>query len=245
MIKRGVLFLLLVLCCPSFGVASPIVADLSQYRIEMDAGFNGTRIFLFGVRNDVGDVIIVIRGPQKDFILRKKEPVMGIWVNSDRMKFFDLPDFYIVATSKPLTDIEQDSLFRQLGIGHEVLFSPPANPMMLGKFQEYSEAFLHYQQKRKLYAKQPLSLQFMGETLFKTVIEFPDTIPPGDYTAEIYLISDGEVTGMQSLPVTVSKSGVDAFLYRYAHQFPTLYGITAIVMALAAGWFAGRLFEKL
>ena len=85
----------------------------------------------------------------------------------------------------------------------------------------------------------------MAETLFKTVIEFPDDIPPGDYTAEIYLISGNEVAGMQSIPIKVVKSGLDAFVYAYAHDHPIFYGISAVVLSLSAGWFVGRDFERI
>jgi len=235
------IFLLMPL--PAF--AAPVVGDLSNYRIDIDSSFNGTRLFLFGARNDNGDVIAVIRGPRKDYIVRKKEEMAGIWVNRDRMRFFGVPDFYAVATSKSLPDIEQTNLFRQLGIGQDNLLSPPFDPKTRANFKDFSDAFLRYQQSRRLYLPKPVSIDFMGETLFKTVIEFPDNIPPGEYTAEFYLVSDGEVVGMQSTPVKVVKSGIDAFLFMYAHDYPALYGITAVVIALAIGWFAGRVFEKI
>src|SRR5580698_5947823 len=60
-------------------LAAPLVADLSNYRIDIDSGFNGTRIFLFGARNDNGDIAVVIRGPQKDYIVRKKKEIAGLW----------------------------------------------------------------------------------------------------------------------------------------------------------------------
>lgn len=241
---RKLLFIACLFIGPAAAHATPLVADMSQYRIEMDASFSGSRIFLFGARNDAGDVLVIVRGPEKDFIVRKKEEIGGIWINRDRMKFFGVPSFYAVAASKPLSDIEQDSLFRQLGIGHDTLFSVPSDPQRFSKFNEFSGAFLKYQYSRRLYMETPRQLSFMGETLFKTVIEFPDNIPPGDYTAEFYLISGGEVVGMQSAPIKVSKSGLDAFLYYYAHERPALYGISAIVLALSAGWFASRVFEK-
>ncbi len=243
MIKR--LLLLLLLAYPTALSASPLVADLSNYRIDMDSSFSGSRIFLFGARNDNGDVIAVVRGPSKDFVVRKKEKIAGIWINSERMKFYDVPDFYAVATSKPLSEIEQAALFRQLGIGQENLLSPPADPKKLEPFKHFSQAFFDYQYGRRLYTGEPGVIQFMGEMLFKTVIEFPDNIPPGAYTAEFYLLSDGEITGMQSTPITVVKTGLDAFLYAYAHQHPALYGLSAIVLALVIGWFTGRLFERM
>jgi len=229
----------IILPLPAYAL-TPLVADLSNYRIDMDAGFNGTRIFLFGARNDNGDVVVVVRGPNKNYMVRKKEEIGGVWVNRERMKFFGVPDFYAIASSKKLSDIEQENLFKRLGIGQENLLSAPGNP----HFSEFSEAFQRYQLERKLYMGEPTKVDFMGETLFKTVVEFPDNIPPGDYTAEIYLISGGDIAGMQSTPIKVVKSGLDALLYGWAHVYPALYGLAAIALALSVGWFADRLFEK-
>lgn len=224
--------------------ATPLVADLSNYRIHMDSGFNGTRIFLFGTRNDSGDIVVAVRGPDKNYIVRKKEPLLGIWINRDRMKFFNVPDYYAIASSKPLDEITEFGTFQKLGIGENQLLKAPSGLNNPEKFKNFSEAFMQYQRSRNLYITNPQPISFMGETLFKTVIEFPDNIPSGDYTAEIYLVSEGDITGMQSTPIKVMKTGVDAFVYNYAHTHPFLYGITAIIIALSAGWLGGRMFEK-
>lgn len=235
--------LTLIVPLPALAV-TPVVGDLTNYRIDIDSGFNGTRIFLFGARNDNGDIVVVVRGPSKDFMVRKKEQIGGIWINRERMKFFDVPDFYAVASSKPLDEIEQTSLFRQMGIGQYNLLTSPPDPKSRANFPQFSDAFLRHQHRRKLYMEDVRPIDFMAETLFKTVIEFPDNIPPGNYTAEIYLVSGGEIVGMQSTPIAVIKSGLDAFLYTYAHQHPAFYGLTAVIVALAAGWFTGRAFER-
>ncbi len=225
--------------------ASPLIADISNYRVEIDAGFNGTRLFLFGARNDNGDVVLVVRGPEKNFTVWKKEKIAGIWVNTDHMVFKNVPDYYIIATSRPL-DVETNALlYKQLKIGKDTLLTPPRNPDMLPKFNDFSKAFFDFQEKRRLYLPKPEEISFMGETLFKTKADFPDTIPKGEYTAEIYLISDGEVTGVQNMPIQVVKSGMDAVIYDYAHHDPLMYGITAVVVALCAGWGVARIFEKL
>ena len=224
--------------------ASPIVADLSNYRIHMDSSFNGTRMFLFGARNDNGDVVVVIRGPEKNYIVRKKEPFMGIWVNSERMKFFNVPDYYVIASSRPLEEIMEFGSFRKLSIGMQHLTTPTIGSRNTEKFQNFSNAFLAYQKSRSLYRADLEPISFMGETLFKTVVPFPDNIPSGEYTAEIYLLSEGDIIGMQSTPIQVMKTGIDAFVYQAAHQYPFLYGISAIIIALSAGWLGSRLFER-
>lgn len=223
--------------------SSPVVADLSNYQIAMDSSFNGTRLFLFGTRNDSGDIVVVIRGEDKNYMVRKKEQVAGVWVNNERMKFYGVPSFYAVASSKPLTAIGENSLFSKLNIGEKFLLTMPEGVSSVEKFDEFGGAFLSHQQEKNLYYTSPENIGFVGETLFKSVIEFSDNIPVGNYTAEIYLISDGEILGMQSIPITVAKSGVDAIIYNYAHNFPALYGFSAIVLAVFAGWFSGRLFE--
>jgi uncharacterized protein (TIGR02186 family) len=230
----------LMLCVP--GQAAPLVADLSNYRIAMDAGFNGTRLFLFGVRNDNGDIVVVIRGPEKNYMVRKKEKIAGFWVNRDRLKFYNVPNYYALASSRPLSDINKSVLFSKLNIGEDNLLNNPSIPDA-ENIREFETAFLNHQRINRLYYTNPDNISFMSETLFKTVIEFSDNIPPGEYTAEIYLMSDGEIVGMQSTPISVVKSGLDAFIYNYAHNSPALYGISSVILALCVGWLAGRLFE--
>lgn len=239
--SRVLFFFLLFFPLPAY--AAPVVADLSNYRIAMDAGFNGTRIFLFGTRNDNGDIVVVIRGEQKDYIVRKKEKFAGMWVNHERMKFYNMPNFYALASSRPLSEINQTALFNKLGIGEENLLIAPSDLTKYEQFNKFKTAFLEHQRNNHAYYTNLEDIGFMGETLFKTVIEFSDNIPAGNYTAEIYLISDGEVVGMQSTPISVVKSGLDAFIYNYAHNSPALYGLSAILLAISAGWFAGKLFE--
>ncbi|NBO19457.1 MAG: hypothetical protein EBV03_09590 [Proteobacteria bacterium] len=234
----------LLLWAPPALAATPVVADLSNYSISIDSSFNGTRMFVFGARNAGGDIVVVVRGPSKHYIVRKKEPIGGVWVNRERMKFYNVPDFYAVASSKPLSDMGDSPLLAQLGIGQDNLLTPPPRTLSSGNFPDFEEAFLRHQQRSRLYSMTPEPVNFMAETLFKTAIDFPDNIPPGNYTAEIYLISDGELVGMQSTPISVVKSGLDAFLFDYAHNHPVFYGLTAVLLALGVGWGAARAFEK-
>lgn len=240
--KLRTLFALLLMALPLPALASPVIADISTYRIDIDANFSGTRLFLFGARNDAGDIVVVIRGPKKDYIVRKKERIGGIWVNKERMKFFEVPNFYYTASSRKLEDIAVDNILSKLGIGQANLLSAPVRNTQ--NFHDFSNAFLRHQQAEKHYAQEVGTVEFMGEMLFKIAIDFPNNIPPGNYTAEIYLLADGQVKGMQSTPIRVVKSGLDAFIYNAAHRAPALYGIASILIALSAGWLASRIFHK-
>lgn len=239
---RTVLALFLLTGTPA--QASPIVADISTYRVAIDAGFTGIRLFIFGARNASGDVVVVIRGPEKTFVVRKKENMGGIWVNRKQFRFSGVPEFYAVASAKPLENLEAEALLKKLGIGSNALLASPEGANALALFPEFSNAFFEYQQKKRLY-QNDVSLSFMGETLFKTTIPFPDTIPKGDYTAEIYLISNGELSGMQTMPIRVEKTGFDAFVADIAQQQPLLYGLLAVLFAACSGMLAAKAFGRL
>lgn len=240
---RSFLLVLLLLLAPALpAAATPVVADISSYRIAMDAGFTGIRLFLFGARNEPGDIFIVIRGPERTFTVRKKERIGGVWVNSQQMPFKRAPEFYALA-STPGSQTNAPYIARMLGIGLENLISSPDRPLEKALFPDFSRAFLRHQQEHKLYNDR-IALSFMGETLFKAVIPFSDNLPKGDYTAEIYLFSDGELAGMQAMPIRVEKSGFDAAVYDLAHSYPVLYGLLAIGLALGAGWLANRIFDR-
>lgn len=238
-------FIFSLILCATPAQAAPVLADMSNYRITMDSTFNGTRLFVFGTREENGDVVVVVRGPTKNYVVRKKREIGGVWVNAERIKLFNTPDFYAIAASRPLHELTQHQhIFSQLQIGQENLFASPFVGEESKTYNEFTQAFIRYQQKQRLYSFQPSPLTFMNETLFKTVIDFPDNIPPGTYNAEIYLLKENTIVGTQTLPIQVGKVGMDAFLYNYAHHRPFFYGLTAVVMALSAGWFAGRIFDK-
>ncbi len=223
--------------------ARPVIADLSLRMIEIDSGFTGTEILLFGARNDAGDIVVVIRGPESSYVVRKKERVAGIWVNKQNIVFNKVNGFYAAATSRPLSELRNDSLLKALEIGMDNLDIKPSYVPMLDE-DEFTQAFLDKQMENRLYSPAIEDVSFIGDTLFRTIINFPENIIRGVYTAEIYLFSDGQLIGMQSTPLVVRKKGFDAFVFDFAYNQPLLYGVMAVIMALVAGWVAGAIFRK-
>lgn len=228
--------------------AKPLVADISQYEIAIDSSFTGAKLILFGARQTAGDVLVVVRGPARDFVLRKKDRVAGIWVNRSAMRMNDIPDYYAVASNKPLEDILPPEMLRVLGIGVQNLpyiLPEPEDELTPAARKDFEAAFIMERMRKRLYTEDVHSLTFMGDTLFKTTLPFPDTTPRGNYTAETYLIYNGQIVGVQSTPLLVAKRGFDAAIYQTAHEYPAIYGILAVLMAISMGWTASALFRRL
>lgn len=237
---------------PCIAVAKPLVASMvagpSSTSVNIDSSFNGTELFLFGARNDPGDIVMVVRGPQDAYVVRKKARVAGIWVNSDQVWFKDVDGFYAIASSRPLKEIRNTSLLNSLGISIDQLSDLLENKIVknvkANQEGEFSTALFNDKQKHRLYPSTIEDISFFGETLFSAVIPFPENIPRGQYIAEIYLFNSGILSGYQSLPITVKKVGMDAFLFDFAYKHSFIYGVSAIILALFGGWAAGTFFRK-
>src|SRR6266567_4329263 len=68
-----------------------VVADLSGHRIAINSGFTGTSVVLFGATEGAGEVIAVVRGPEREMTVWHKGKVAGVWVNSESMTFINVP----------------------------------------------------------------------------------------------------------------------------------------------------------
>ena len=238
---RILLFLLMLCALPL--KAEPILADLSMRQIDINTTFRGADLLLFGARNDAGDIVVVVRGPRQDYVVRKKERIGGIWVNNRKEKFFNVPTFYTIASSRPLQAMENQALMQSYGVGGE--FMDAARMAGDAQKKEFWNALVAHKNAAGLYAVEEGEISFWGETLFKTLLNFPKNIMRGTYLAEIYLFRDGGLSAVQTTPIQVEKIGFEAYVYTLAHQMPLLYGLLAVAIAYLAGWLASTMFRKI
>lgn len=224
--------------------ARPMITDLSERKIDIHAKFTGKELLLYGARVEAGDIVVVIRGPEDNYVVRKKEDIGGIWINTKSVEFEDVPQFYLVASSRNFADIEPETLRRRLGIGFDTIQLHGTGKSASTELNEFQGALLAKLEEQDLLNSEVLTLPLLEGTLFRIRVAFPEKIVSGIYTAEIYSFNDGELRGVQSIPVKVKKVGVEAFIYKAAHKHPALYGISAILIAMLMGWVAASLFRK-
>lgn len=230
--------------------AGSLVTDISSHLISVTSDFTGADLLLFGtVRDDetfkadrFGDIIVVVRGPQRDITVRKKERVAGIWVNTESIELRKVPGFYAAASNRPVNEITNTDTLDRLRIGpNRLVFPTDANKQTAASFKE---AVVRQQGNMELYSSVKQTVHFLGPSLFRTNIHFPANVPVGNYTAEFYLFQDQELISAQSSPIFIKKFGLGRRIFDFAQTYPTLHGIAAIVVALFAGWVASALFRK-
>jgi uncharacterized protein (TIGR02186 family) len=237
--------MLLALLLPFAAAARPIIADLSEDKIYINESFTGKDILLFGARNAPGDIIVVLRGPRSDYTLRRKERVFGVWVNHDQTKFRDVPVYYKIYSTRPLEEIAPEKIRADLRLGFDHIGLVPNRPLDEPSARGFTEAFMERQQRRGLFlVDDRRAVSYKGESLFKVPVSFPDSIPEGEYTAEVYLFMDGQLASVQTIPLSVTRTGFDAVVSRASQQNEVLYGMMAVLSAVALGWLGNHLFKK-
>ena len=223
--------------------AEALVADLTSHLIAISTGFTGASVVLFGATDGPGDVAVVVRGPDRDVTVRRKSRIAGIWVNTQELTFNNVPSFYSVAASRPLNEIVSPATaaFYRLGTSSlEMKAESRAPPEVVGKFRD---ALLRIQQQARLFPTSIGKVNFIGERLFRTTIEFPSNVPTGTYFIEVLLVRDRDVVSGQTTPLVVSKVGIDADVFGFAGRQPGLYGAIAVATAVMAGWLANLPFK--
>jgi uncharacterized protein (TIGR02186 family) len=222
--------------------AADIVADLTSHLIAIGSGFTGASVVLFGAIEPPGDVVAVVRGPSRETTIWRKGKVAGVWVNTESVTFDNVPSFYTVAASRPLDQVlspDAAALYR-IGTANLQLKAASADP---GKVRRFADALIAEQQQGGLFGTSPLKIGFLGERLFRTSIGFPANVPTGSYLVEVFLVHDRDIVGGQTIPLVVSKVGLDAAVSDFASRQSAAYGVIAVVTALVAGWLASLPFR--
>jgi uncharacterized protein (TIGR02186 family) len=239
----GGLLVLSLLCWGSVARAEGLVADLTSHLIAITTGFTGASVVLFGATDGPGDVIVAVRGPEREITVRRKSRVAGVWVNTQQVTFDNLPSFYAVAASRPIADILSPAAatFYRLGIANlKLAASTPAPSVVVDAFRTALE---RTQQEAGLYVERMGKVDFLGERLFRTTITFPANVPTGTYLVEVFLVRDKDIVSGQTTPLVVSKVGVDAAVFEFSTRQPGFYGAIAVVTAVVAGWLASLPFR--
>lgn len=238
------------LLAPPAGHAAQLVADLSRNTVAITTGFVGDNVIFFGAADGPGHIVIVVEGPPEDTIVRRKSRVSGIWINRHSVRFRDAPSFYAVAASGPLEKIVSLRSAQKFRIGAEnlelQLFRHRKSPVSEGEASRFREALIRNQRRAGLFRPNvaKVVLPATGVRLFRTEIFFPSNVPTGAYRVRFLLLQDGFVIQRFERRLLVSKAGLSARVFRFAHQNSIWYGIVAIVLAVVAGWGASWAFGR-
>jgi uncharacterized protein (TIGR02186 family) len=247
--KRLLSFLVCALL-PLSANAQALIADLSSHIIAIETDFHGAELVLFGSIDQKltpeDNLVFVVRGPAQNIIMRQKEQRHGIWMNTQQAIFEEIPSYYAAYSVNPLNDTVPPLLRQRNQLGLYTLDMPvaPNTNTTAAVSQQFRLEILQKKQQDNLYIEKVGTTSFLGDKLFRVPLKFPENVPTGRYTVDTFLLRKGEIVAAQTTPLHISKDGIGAEVFLFAHRHTTLYGLLAVLLAVAVGWGSTTLFKK-
>ena len=244
--KKLLIFLTALFIYKNYIVAKEIImADFSNDKINIDVGFKGAKLLLFGVIDNEGDVVVSVTGPRESINVRRKERKLGVWINTDFKKFYDVPSYYFVAATKPLDQLNADEALRINQIGIQNIRFEGAEEEIKKSRDLWKLGIVDNMIKLGRYIPERGSINISNQRLFKTELNFSSEIIDGEYVVDTLLIKEGNVIAVKRSFINVSRYGLGEKIYTMATEKGLIYGILAVLFALVFGFIANETIRRL
>jgi uncharacterized protein (TIGR02186 family) len=254
--RRLTLTVLIVLAVCSPAAAERLVVSLSNHRVAVTSNFTGEDLVLFGtVEPDNArtplrppyDLAVTVIGPRETMRTRRKERVVGIWINTETREFVRAPSYLAVLSNRPITEIAHPDLLRRLQIGLDNYLMPQRIGSDLGdtaRDDPFRAAFVRLEMEQGLYRESGNAVTFLTPTVFRAAIPLPANVPTGIYSIDVKLFANGALVASTGSALEVIKTGIEQYVADAARDRGLLYGFVTALMALFIGWFGSVVFRR-
>jgi uncharacterized protein (TIGR02186 family) len=254
-----VLLLIVVMSAGSAGAqqaANPegIEIGLSTDTVSITAGFTGANLTIFGALDSADplvsrqgryDVIVVLEGPTRPVVVRRKDRILGMWINTEATTFINVPISYSIATTRMPQDITDQKSYRQLSLGANNIYVEPlekaTDPVTN---DEFTDALRALNKATGLYSERIGGVQFLSQNLFRATLALAPNVPVGTHKARAFLFKNGIFVKETSAQLAIAKSGFEQSIFSFAHDYSLFYGIFAVLAAMLTGWLGSIVFRR-
>jgi uncharacterized protein (TIGR02186 family) len=227
---------------------------ISTNEIAITSDFSGADITVFGAIEGADelllatfayDIVVALEGPRKSSTVRRKERVAGIWINRHSIRFEPIPASYSMSSTRPLADIGNmmELASRDIGINN-IRLVPTGGVGDGSRLTEFREALRRIKQASGMYQRDPTGVQFISKALFRATVRLPANIPVGQHRVRAVLYKNNQFVMERVIPLRVVKTGLEQFIYNFAHVYSLAYGIIAVLLATLTGWLGSVIFRK-
>ncbi len=236
--------------------AERLVSSLSSHIIRITPSFTGTELVLYGIvergaeaprRRGGYDIVATVKGPPETLVVRRKERVLGIWVNTDSRTFVQVPSYLAALSNRPIEAIVPLDVARRLQLGvRRTLLPQQIGPDTADVVREdpFRGAFLRLKDARQLYVEKQSAVNFQTSILYSATIPIPAGVPTGTFNVDLKLFADGALIGSGTEAFDISKFGFEQFVGESAVDHGLLYGLATAAMAVFTGWLASVMFRR-
>jgi uncharacterized protein (TIGR02186 family) len=222
-----------------------LIVDLSRPRVSITSAFHGESMLLFGMFDPPGEIVVVVVGPPGRETVMRKQRVLGLWLNTGRQAFDDVPAYYAIAASQPLQRLLARGSGEILSLEDRLASIKPVGERSPEELAQFRHGLVEVKRSEGLYPAAIGQITVQAGRLFRVELPFPSGLDEGVYEIRTYLLREGKIVAAVSRPLPVGKVGFSAQLAGWAANDGALYGAGAIFMALLVGWAGGSVMRRL
>jgi uncharacterized protein (TIGR02186 family) len=236
------------------GNPETIQIGLSTDRIAITADFSGADLTIFGALENADplinrqgryDVIVVLEGPARPVVVRRKDRILGVWINAESKTFINVPVSYSVATTRAMQDITDQNNFRQMSLGADNLYIEPldrlADPTTI---EAFTIALRQVKKSTGLFSERIGGVQFLSQNLFRATLTLAPNVPVGTHKARAFLFRNGMFIRESSAQLAILKSGFEQSVFTASREHGFFYGLFAVGLAMVTGWLGRIVFRR-
>jgi uncharacterized protein (TIGR02186 family) len=231
-----------------------IEIGLSTDKVSITSDFTGADLTIFGALDNADplisrqgryDVIVVLEGPARPVVVRRKDRILGMWINTNAETFLNVPISYSVATTRMMQDITDPKNFRQLALGAANIYMEPENKSARPTtIEEFTLALRERKKATGLYNERIGGVQFLSQSLFRATLQLAPNVPVGTHKARAFLFRNGIFIKETSAQLAIVKAGFEQSIYDVSKDYGFFYGIFAVSLAMLTGWLGRLVFRK-
>ena len=231
-----------------------IQIGLSTDHVILTAGFSGADLTIFGALENTDpllarqgryDVVVVLEGPARQVVVRRKDRVLGMWINTKSETFVNVPISYSLATTRMPQDITDPVSYKRLSLGANNIHLEPLDPRQSPvTIQEFTDALRDRKQATTLYSANYGGVQFLSSNLFRATLKLAPNVPVGTHKARAFLFRSGQFIRESSAQLSILKSGFEQWIFRASRLHGFFYGVAAVAVAMLVGWLGRLIFRR-
>ena len=239
------------------GARESVQADVSARNVAVTSSFSGIEIVIFGAvdnsqqpspESGYYDVLIVVEGVPGRAVVRRKNNIAGLWLNTSSATFDLVPSYYAIGSTRPIDEITSVEFRAAHGVGFQHLRFTPAfgqtQALSTEDLKQFRRAVVRLKEKQGLYIQDNFRVAFIGKSLFRATIELPANVTVGPFETRVYLFHEEKLLSQYTVRLNLEREGLERHLHRFAFGYPSLYGLMTVTIAVAAGFLASTMFRR-
>jgi uncharacterized protein (TIGR02186 family) len=186
------------------------------------------------------EIVLKLTAPREDAVYSLKGKVGALWLSVGQVRFAGVPRMFKIKASAPVDNILSTAQQVRYRLGRAGLKA--SMEVKGGQDRDlYLDELILIRERQRLFSFGEGQVEHEGNR-FRASFFWPPDGPPGRYRVEAFAVDGGQVVGTAAVEVDVKTVGLESWIRSAASSHGVLYGLFAVVLAVAAGVGVSLLF---